>query len=224
MGYKADSYTNIGSFNKIPTSVTRHEFSHQLYGGNNFHCAGGGWGPENYWIPITGGWSALGLSGSSLLCFNAWDRQRLDWKPAGNTYTLSARNENNTTEVNGDLDATNLGDAGIYTLRDFITTGDVIRIKLPFIDPVNEFPEYLWLENHTGTQNNNSPFDQWHYQNADCIDDFTPGLMVYLQIDKDTRSSDNALQVFSGYADYLRPLTAEGFYERTYENNPVFNA
>jgi len=223
LGYQADSYMNIGSYNRIPTSITRHEFSHQLFGGNNFHCAGGGWGPDNYWIPITGGWSALGLSGSSLLCFNAWDRQRLDWKPDGNTYTLSARDENNTTEVNGDLDATNLDDAGIYTLRDFVTTGDVIRIKLPFIDPVNEFPEYLWLENHTGTQNNNSPFDQWRYQSSDCVDDFIPGLMAYLQIDKDTRLSDNPWEVFTGYADYLRPLTAEGFYERTYETNPVFN-
>jgi len=223
LGYKADSYMNIGSNNKIPTSITRHEFSHQLFGGNNFHCAGGGWGPDNYWIPITGGWSALGLSVSSLLCWNAWDRQRLDWKPAGNTYEISARDQNNAVEVNGDLDATNPDDAGIYTLRDFITTGDAIRIKLPFIDPVNEFPEYIWLENHTGTQNNGSPFDRWHFQDSDCVDDFTPGLMAYLQIDKDTRSSDNYLEVFGGYADYLRPLTAEGFYERTYESNQVFN-
>ncbi len=223
LGYKSDSYMNIGSYNRIPTSVTRHEFSHQLFGGNDFHCAGGGWGPYNYWIPITGGWSALGLSGSSLLCFNAWDRQRLDWKPEGNSYTLSARDENNTTEVNGDLDATNPEDADTYTLRDFIATGDVIRIKLPFIDPANEFPEYLWLENHTGTQNNSSPFDQWHHQNSDCVDDFMPGLMAYIQIDKDTRSSDNAWEVYSGYADYLRPLTADGFYDREHESNSVFN-
>lgn len=223
LGYKADSYMNIGSYNGIPTSVARHEFSHQLYGGNSFHCAGGGWGPHNYWIPITGGWSALGLSGSSLLCFNAWDRQRLNWKPLGNKYSLSARNYNNTREVNGDLDAMNPNDADIYTLRDFISTGDVIRIKLPFINPDNEFPEYIWLENHTGTDNNGSPFDQWHFQDNDCIDDFTPGLLAYLQIDRDIRSSEDFGEVFFGYSDYLRPLTAEGFYERTYESNPVFN-
>jgi hypothetical protein len=223
LGYKSDSYTNIGSYNKIPTTIARHEFSHQLFGGNNFHCAGGGWGAANYWIPLTGGWSALGLSGSSLLCFNAWDRQRLDWKPVGNTYTLSARDEDNSKEVNGDLDAANPSDAGIYTLRDFIISGDVIRIKLPFIDPNNEFPEYLWLENHTGTQNNSSPFDQWHYQPSECVDDFIPGLMAYLQIDKDTRLSDDPLEVFSGYSDYLRPLTADGFYDRDHESNSIFN-
>ena len=41
LGYKSDSYMNIGTYNRIPTTITRHEFAHQLFGGNNFHCAGG---------------------------------------------------------------------------------------------------------------------------------------------------------------------------------------
>ena len=37
----------------------------------------------------------------------------------------------------GDLDATVSGHAGIYTLRDFVTTGDAIRIKLPLPLQIN---------------------------------------------------------------------------------------
>lgn len=81
----------------------------------------------NYWIPMTGGWSAMGLANSSLLCWNAWDRQRFNWKGTGNIYTISARDMMGN-EVNGDLDINNPNDAGVFILRDFVTTGDAIRI------------------------------------------------------------------------------------------------
>lgn len=187
VGYSADTYILIGTYSDIPTKVIRHEYAHLLFGGNNFHCSGGGWGNSNYFIPQTGGWSALGLYGSSLLSYNAWDRQRCDWKNPNNTFNPSARNSNNTSEVNGDLNVENPQDAGIYTLRDFITTGDAIRIKLPFLDENTEFPVYIWLENHNGTAMNGSPFDQWQYQ-EDCIHPFSYGLMMYTQVDKDIRS------------------------------------
>lgn len=168
LGYQTDTHINIGTFSNIPTKVIRHEYGHLILGGNDYHTAGGGWpapspNPYDYWIQLTGGWGTMGLSGSSLQCWSSWDRHRLNWKANSNVYNPSARDENNTLEVNGDLDATDLGDAGIYVLRDFITTGDAIRIKLPFTDPANEFNEYLWVENHNGISLNNSTFDKWQY-------------------------------------------------------------
>ncbi|MBP7316251.1 MAG: T9SS type A sorting domain-containing protein [Chitinophagaceae bacterium] len=228
LGYLSDSYSNFGTFKSIPLAIARHEYAHLLYGHNNFHSAGGGWGapssyPYDYWIPLTGGWSVLGLSGSSLQTWNAWDRQRMDWKAPGNSFNISARNATNTTEVNGDLDATNANGTGIYTLRDFVTTGDAIRIKLPFTDPADEFPEFLWIENHTGTVNNGSPFDKWQYEEASCVEPFIAGMMAYIQIDKDTRESSNYNAVYGGYANYTRPLSADGRFDRSFESASTFN-
>ena len=228
LGYQSDSYSNFGTFKSIPLAIARHEYAHLLYGHNNFHSAGGGWGapssyPYDYWIPLTGGWSILGLSGSSLQTWNAWDRQRMDWKASGNSYNPSARNEGNSEETNGDLDATNENDAGIYTLRDFVTFGDAIRIKLPFIDPENEFPEFLWIENHTGIEHNGSVFDKWQYEDATCVESFVAGMMAYIQIDKDTRESSNNNAVYGGYANYTRPLSANGRFDRSFESTSSFN-
>ena len=35
-----------------------------------------------------------------------------------------------------------------FTLRDFVTYGDVIRIKLPYKDSEFASNQYIWLENH----------------------------------------------------------------------------
>lgn len=218
LGYGTDFCMNIGTFSHCPTNIIRHEYAHGLLGGNSFHTAGGG-DQEDYWIPLPGGWSALGLSGSSLQCCSGWDRQRLGWCPLGSSFELSAHDETNTNRVNGDLDALDETNEGIYWLRDFITSGDAIRIKLPFIETSTEYPEYLWIENHTG----NSDFDKWQYEGLDCIDSFPGGLMTYVQIDKDIRSDYVKANVFGGYAGYLRPLTANGFYDRSFENQRVFN-
>lgn len=126
LGNKVASYCSFGTHEHIPTEIMRHEFGHQIFGDNSFHCAGGG-SQMNYWIPMTGGWSAMGLANSSLLCWNAWDRQRFNWKGTGNIYTISARDMMGN-EVNGDLDINNPNDAGVFILRDFVTTGDAIRI------------------------------------------------------------------------------------------------
>lgn len=220
-GYGVDFCINVGTLERIPTTIIRHEYAHGLLGSNNFHTAGGG-KQLDYLIPFIGGWGMLGLSGSSLQCCNGWDRQRLGWKSAYNTYDISARAADGITEVNGDIDINTCN--GIYVLRDFMTTGDALRIKLPFIDEEKEYPEWIWLENHAGRHYNNSMFDVWHYElDYDCIDSFPGGLMAYIQIDKNIRVSDDYLDVYGGFGGYTRPLAANGFYERSYESNPTFN-
>lgn len=214
LGHKVDYYSMVCVGNKFdPTHVIRHEYAHTLLGGNNFHTCGGGWAyTYNYWIPQTGGWALLGLYNSSLMCWNAWDRYRLGWKGTGNAYDISARSSDGITEVNGDIDINNGN--GIYVLRDFVTTGDALRIKLPYIDEENEYPEWIWLENHQGVSNNNVEFDQWQYQRFDCVGNYTPGLMAYIQINSNTRESNNQADIFGQFADYLNPLTANGFWDR----------
>ena len=226
LGYNTDAYTKVCTNKEIPTQIIRHEYAHMLLGGNNFHTAGGGWGYGygDYWIPQTSGWGLLGLYGCSLWCWNAWDRQRLGWIDPNSTYEISARNINGF-EVNGDLDATDPSDAGIYVLRDFVTTGDAIRIKLPYIDSDKEYQEWLWIENHQGVKNNDNEFDQWQYQDKECVEDFEPGLMMYIQINNDTRVSENSDYIFDykyNYANYTRVLTANGLWDRVFMNDSVY--
>lgn len=222
LGCGIDYCINVGTFSKCPTQIIRHEYAHSIIGGNNFHTAGGGKEPD-YFIPFSGGWSMLGLSGSSLQSLNAWDRQRLGWKSTSNTYEISARDASGITEVNGDINISNGNNT--YILRDFMTTGDAIRIKLPFIDEDREYPEWIWLENHNGKQHNNSDFDTWQYeQQNSCVENFTGGLMAYVQIDKDIRVSNTTNDVYGGYGGYTKPLSANGFYDRSFEEDSIFNS
>jgi len=213
LGYAADSWTEVGAYNHFPDKTTRHEYAHWILGHNAFHTYKDDVG---YWAAYVGGWGALSLYDASFLCWSSWDRMRLGWFNSGNQYNPSARNSDNTAEVDGDLDATILSDAGIYYLRDFITNGDAIRIKLPNPDLENDFQQWLWIENHNGENINSNEFDQFQYEeNNQCIQPCIPGLYMYLQIDRNTLEG-NFSEVISGYRDYMRPVTAEGFYDRLY--------
>ncbi|MBS1569771.1 MAG: hypothetical protein JST45_10045, partial [Bacteroidetes bacterium] len=157
-GHASNTYSRFAAYNKRPTDIFRHEFGHNLYGGNKFHYAGGGDGTSGmYWVSYSGGWGNMGLHNCSIESWSAWDRLQMGWKNVGQVNQIAARNPGNTSEANGELDASVPSDAGTYVLRDFVQTGDAIRIKLPFTDPVNEYPEYLWVENHQGKVVNNCP-------------------------------------------------------------------
>ncbi len=225
LGYEANSYSWFGTSENIPTQIMIHEYAHLIYGGMDFHNGGGGWFlGGDYWIPGVGGWSNLGLSGASLLCWNAWDRLRLNWIAAGNEFPVSARNETNTAELNGDLDATNSTQSGIYTLRDFVTSGDAIRIKLPFLHPESEYPEYLWIENHNTEYLNGCQWDKFLWQDGNsCIHPAQYSLYSYMQIDREIRAGKTFDEVFKGFANCLRPVTAEGFYDKVFEAATVQN-
>jgi len=108
---------------------------------------------------------------------------------------------------------------GVYLIRDFVSTGDAIRIKLPYI-PENSFQQWLWIENHQTKRFNNSPFDVFQYEHEECIEDAIPGLFVYLQVEKEQLDGEN---LFGGYADYLRPLPANGIFDIYFENYQVQN-
>ncbi len=118
-----------------------HEVAHVLYDSPHYFGANGIHGQHFH---LSNGWGMMGSEVAHTA--NAWERWYLGW------INLTA------SSVPSDIaDASSLQNGGVYTLRDFSTTGDVLRIRLPYADSVkhplqggNMTPQYLWLENHQG--------------------------------------------------------------------------
>lgn len=94
------------------------------------------------------------------------------------------------------------GGSGTYILRDFVTTGDAIRIKLPYLTSESStvYDQWLWLENH-----------QMKTGKVDLNMSQAKGLYSYIQVGKDNLSS------FGGLAGYLYPVHPFGQYDFEYE-------
>ncbi|MBK9539820.1 MAG: hypothetical protein IPO12_13910 [Flavobacteriales bacterium] len=54
-------------------------------------------------------------------------------------------------------------------LRDLVTSGDALRIRMPFLP--EEHQQWLWVENHQTYALNGSPTDRFHWEdtNNPCI-------------------------------------------------------
>jgi hypothetical protein len=212
-GKRTDSYSTFGGGGNFPFLIMRHELNHLFIGGNNFHAGGGNTNIfTSYHFNLQAGWSMMGAAHSSFLTCAGWDRYWLGWKNPDHTFLISAR-DSLGAEVNGDLSVEN--GAGIYILRDFITTGDVLRIRLPFI-PEEEFQQWIWIENHTTQSLNGSPFDRFSYEGHDCVAGAKPGLYMTYQIDADEREGTSIYG--NVYSDYLKPMPADGAYDIQWED------
>ncbi|MBX7205577.1 MAG: T9SS type A sorting domain-containing protein [Bacteroidia bacterium] len=223
-GYGIQSYSAFTARMGVPLGIMKHEFSHLMVGSNNFHFAGGSTGDaDGTFIHPQGGWGLLGNAFSSFITCNAWDRYWLGWKASGNNYIISARSNGNTAELDADLDATNSTQAGLYLLRDFVTTGDALRIKLPFI-PGTEYQQWLWVENHITDEFGGSEFDKFQFKGASCVDNASPGLYFYTQIGRDNKVGSDIYgwdPSDAGRPDFLRFLPGNGFYDMVYDNTEV---
>lgn len=217
-GERANTNSIFGGGRKVPFGIMRHELNHLFLGSNNFHC-GGGNSPvfSSYFLHVQGGWSMMGAAHSSLLTCAGWDRHRLGWKAEGNDYLISARAPD-WSEVNADLNPMADASPREYILRDFVTTGDALRIKLPFI-PEDKFQQWIWIENHGTEKYNDSPFDRYQYGDRDCTADVPSGLFMAMQVDADQKEGARVFQ--SVRADYLRPIPANGFYDAQWDPTPV---
>jgi len=214
-GKRTDTYSVFNGGHRIPFQILRHELNHLLLGGNNFHAGGGNSHNFESYVPfVQGGWSMMGAAHSSFLTCAGWDRYRLGWKAKGNEYLISARSPNGE-ELNADLNRES-GEVELI-LRDFATTGDAVRIKVPFI-PESEFQQWIWLENHQTFRNNGSRFDRYHYEEAECVPDSEAGLFAYMQIDAEEKTGSNIYG--SVDADYLRQMPADGNFDFQWEDGP----
>ena len=184
--------------------LLRHEFSHHLVGGNDWHTQGGA-GHSRKTIAIPGGYGILSSEPRISVLWNGYDRWRLGWKPKDHRHFISARNAHTWAEVDTDLAyGAPLPDGTVtFLLRDFVGFGDAIRIRLPYLNSENEtvFPQYLWLENHQHLEGNLR-----HGAAA------KPGIYAYLQLGKDDTTG------FGEHNNFIWLLPALGNFDLGFED------
>jgi hypothetical protein len=126
------------------------------------------------------GWGMMKLS-TVINSALGWERWLLDWI------------EIEANSVNSDINsASDLPSNGEFILRDHITTGDVIRIKLNNGDGDNQ---YLWIENHQGL----SVFDERTMRTDGCGNPMPAsprGMLAYIESIKGDKT-DFSKNIFS---------------------------
>lgn len=179
--------------------ILQHEYSHSLYGGNNFHTGGRGAG-NGMFMHAMGGFANLSSFGSNSTTWNAWDRHRMGWFNPNKTYAISATCVSTGREVNLDLRYrdTVACPGMVFDLDDFIDSGDALRLELPYVQSENSLArrQYLWLENH-----------QIRPGNEDHSPRMTKGIYAYIQVGKDDTTS------FEEPGLYTAPLNAYGHFD-----------
>lgn len=206
--------TGGGNITLNPTDVVTHEISHKLFGGNNFHTSGGnhrGSGSNTMpFMNIQGGYGLMGAAHSGLVSCNGYERWRMHWKHASSPYYISAHNISNNMYVNSDIkkeDGTKW-----FVLRDFVTYGDAVRIKLPFKDSTITYNQYIWLEFHNVRHNNKLDFLQ--FSNSSCLDSGRAGIYAYYQIGRDILESTDTEDIWDNInRDNLRIISNEGYWD-----------
>lgn len=214
--------------NTYSRSVFTLEYIHAMYGNNNWHQAAG----AGYWtFPFIT--SSTGLSAqayASSLSASAWDRYTCDWQHPiynpNNTRIPALDLQGNV--VSADLSVPNNND-NIFILRDFYTTGDAIRIKLPHIDWQQNGDiknQYLWLENRQKILSS----DKALFEYKSCIDGWNgvAGIHAQIQVGKDLDNKNGTNyplgEIYPGInppdrekpnalGSWLFPLSAEGNYD-----------
>ncbi|MBA3900994.1 MAG: hypothetical protein H0X62_12440, partial [Bacteroidetes bacterium] len=215
------------SFNAVGSApggynVTLYEYMHGIFGGNHWH-SGGGAGNHTF-IAVPANYGLTAQSGRTMNSSSAWDRWMMDYKHEKKKFLISAIDALTTEETNTEL--INIQEhplGGTFIMRDYVTTGDAIRIKLPFIDyDKNGIKnQYLWLEN----RNMKSKFE--NYTEAGCADygkyrNGTPGIYAYIQVGKDVKEGESNIYSHSPYSlpnalgSFILPFTAEGNFDFCY--------
>ncbi len=211
------NYTAQGVSNRkvIPlqlNGIVMHEVSHHFFGANNLHSSGGNHysgGRTNTWFGLEGGYGLMGGYNSGLVSCNGYERWRMNWtspkhNPEG--YPIQAsRKPSDISREDGEKS---------FLLRDFVTTGDVVRIKLPYVDS-GASNQYIWLENHQIGNNNKLDYLEysigydgkpWH----ECRPKGTPGIYSYIQVGKDILEGTEKEVYPWNETDNLRIISAEG--------------
>lgn len=187
-----------------PMYLFPHELGHELYSGPHYN-GGNGVAGKYFYMP-TAGWGMMNID-HGYTCALGWERYVLDWTPQiGASGIPSAINDV------CDLTTTN----GVYTLRDFITTGDALRIRVPAGD---DKYQYLWLENHQGV----STFDGTVHGVLFCGDsivEYKKGLVAYVEGYSHVKEQTIVNIISTGNA--IRWLSRNGDYDFTFMPTPVY--
>jgi hypothetical protein len=188
--------------------VVRHEIAHSLIGGNEFHTGGRCGETGRATLSKQGGYSLLNYDHGVLgTLYNGFDRWRLGWKDSNKQYYISALDANTLTPINTALNYLPGAQYHDYILRDFVSTGDVIRIKLPYVQSESDTVrnQYLWLENHQMVSD------------LDLANRNAKGIYAYIQVGYDS------LNLFgNGDQQYLTFLQGLGNYDISYDDASAF--
>jgi hypothetical protein len=202
-----------------PVAAIYHEFGHCLFGSNNMHSSGGnGWSGNSgrTFLPRMGGYGLMGMSGSGMVSANGFDRWWLHWKSpvynTSNSYIAASNQPSDITQTDGTKN---------FILRDFVTTGDAIRIKLPFVDEGAK-NQYIWLENHKIGANNKLDF-LTPSSPLQCRPNGKPGIYAFYQVGKDVLTGTHTEIRPSGQSDHLRLISAEGNFNYIKKYDVVLN-
>ena len=157
---------------------------------------------------------------------SGWDRWFLEWQHPDKQQLISALDVSGN-EVPTDLTIPTTPTQTTYRLRDFVKTGDVIRLKLPHIDwqqPGDVKDQFLWLENHQLLS-----ADDHNPDYISCSEDLEWGVYAMVQVGKNQKDENPpfaSTDLFgaistpdtdpNAFASWLYPLTANGNYDYLY--------
>lgn len=164
-----------------------HEFAHNFYNAMHYGSANKVLGP---YLSSTTLWGIMPLYENEIFaCANGWERWYLGY--------ISIKHDLKDVSQNG-----------TYTLRDYMTYGDVMRIKMPYVDD-----QYIWLENHQGVNVFDERMDLASSLCGNSLSDPPKGLMIYTESITDTLSE---VKLFSEGANGLKLIHADGNYDHSY--------
>ena len=208
-GFNMGTFQSVGGGNITATGrdILTHEIAHFLLGGNNTHTSGGIGRLEGGVSTFIGRQHGYGLY-AGMPAANAFERWRLDWRhPTNIDYRIAARGRRS--------DITQACGAQTFYLRDFVTYGDAIRIKLPYKDSAAASNQYIWLVNHQMTRNNK--MDSFlHTSAGTCRDVNTDGIIAFHQVGRDVLEGNYSAVFHPEERDNLRMISAGGNYNLVY--------
>lgn len=205
-----EGFTHSVGMAGINVPMFIHEFSHGVYDAQHVNGNNGVVGPYFYSGHCI---TLMSNDWNFMYTANAWER----WYNGWIELTTGANHTPSNIQSSSDLVNAN----GVYTLRDFATTGDAMRIKIPgTYDAALAKDQYLWLENHA---NGGSPFNQRYSwtTGGDGLPFPSPSLGMYAFVEK-MRANRNQVEGFfdgSG-ANGFKMLAASGQYDYVHDNNP----
>lgn len=186
-----------GSLNPIGLFV--HELGHTLY--NAPHYNGGNGVAGKYFYQPSTGWGMM--TPKIFTCPLSWERWLLGWS------------EITASGINSDISSpADLALQDTFILRDYITTGDAIRIKIP---NGSGDEQHLWIENHQGK----SVFDADSYNGQFCYSPITnkKGIGMYVEaIESERLSSHN----WHRPCNRIRYIHADGNYNFVFNKTPIY--
>ncbi|MCB0845703.1 MAG: hypothetical protein KDE26_20780 [Bacteroidetes bacterium] len=178
-----DGHTGIKSYtdNKHNWEYFKHEFAHNLYNCPHYLGANSADGNKFY---TQKGWGLMAAWHSTFFTANAWESWWLGW--------LTPQ------EIQKD---------GVYTIKDYLTGRDAIRIPLPGTK------DYLWIENH---QKKDIRWDEKMFFKSEeqGHPQAVPGLYMYVVAEPGSDRYNPHLNPFNNkHANLIKMLNAEGNYD-----------